>query len=165
MTRDRRMLERLLCSSSRTPSSPGSVKRDLRRDLRRSDTALLLGLATVALLALSALLVCAAGERQRVLTALVSAPWLVYRQQHHRDSSTADQGPKGRYLAQTLRSLRHDLQAKEKHSRNLRQQLKAVFHPDSFAPREPWQHAHSGKTAQYGSDFLQKGQLFLKSPL
>jgi hypothetical protein len=119
----------------------------------------------VALLALSALLVCAAGERQRVLTALVSAPWLAYRQQHHRDSSTADQGPEGRYLAQTLRSLRHDLQAKEKHSRNLRQQLKAVFHPDWFAPREPWQHAHSGKTAQYGSDFLQKGQLFLKSPL
>ena len=157
-------MERMMRSTYRTPSARGSVKRDQQTDPPRNETALLLGLATVALLALSALLVCVAGERQRVLTALVSVPWLADREQHHRDSSTADQGPKGRYLAQTLRSLRHDLQAKEKHSRNLRQQLKAVFRPDSFAPREPWQHAHRGKTAQYGSDFFQKGQLFLKSP-
>lgn len=121
---------------------------------------MLLGLAAVALLTLSALLMCAAGERQRALIALVSAPWLADRQQHLRDSRTADQGSKGRYLSQTLRSLRHDLQAKETHSRKLRQQLKAVFHPDAFAPREPWQHAHRGSIAQYGSDFFQKGQLF-----
>ena len=102
----------------------------------------LLGLAAAPLLALCALLVSAAAGRLRAPVALVSAPW----------------HPRGGYLAQTLRSLRHDLRAKETHSRKLRQQLKAVFHPDAFAPREPWKHAHRGKTTQYGSDFLQSGQ-------
>ena len=117
---------------------------------------LLLGLAAAPLLALCLLALFGAAGRTRAPVALVSAPWLPQQQQQHRDSGDAAARRDG-YLAQTLRSLRHDLREKETHSRKLRQQLKAVFHPDAFAPREPWKHAHRDRTTQYGSDFLQSG--------
>jgi len=67
-------------------------------------------------------------------------------------SSLAEIDDKNNNLAQTLGALRHDLRAKEGHSRKLRQKLTQVFHPDSFAPEEPWKHSHARKNMwSYGT--------------
>ena len=67
-------------------------------------------------------------------------------------SSLAEIDDKNNNVAQTLGALRHDLRAKEGHSRKLRQKLTQVFNPDSFAPEEPWKHSHARKNIwSYGT--------------